>query len=431
MSLTLLPPDADVPVLVGFSGGLDSTVLLHWLAQFPQQRRSGLRAVHVHHGLMPQADDWSAHCRKVCSEWGVPLHCERATVDRDTGEGLEAAARHARRAVFAHVLQNDERLALAHHRDDQAETFLLRALRGSGVDGLAAMRGLTPFAAGQLWRPLLDTPRAQLLAYAEAHGLRWIDDPSNADDTLDRNFLRLRVLPLLRRRWPHADAAFARSAELSAEASALLEADDAPLLLLLTNEERALSLDGLREHPAPRRARLLRHWVAQHDAPPLPAQGIAILERELQVDHHDRATCFAWGDVEIRRWRDHLYLCGAASMTWPEDTSLRWQGTEPLLLPDGGWLSLSDGAPPLDECIHVRPRRGGERIVLPGRQHSHQLKHLLQDACIPPWRRASLPLLFADDGELLAAGDAIVSARLHAWLDFHGARLCWTPPPMN
>ncbi|MCC7248835.1 MAG: tRNA lysidine(34) synthetase TilS, partial [Lysobacter sp.] len=221
---------ASAPVVVGFSGGLDSTVLLHRLAADPAMRAHGLRAVHIDHGLHPDATRWAEHARTVCAALGIECRTITVAVPRESGLGPEASARRARRAAFAEALAAGEVLALAQHRDDQAETFLLRALRASGPDGLAAMRPWRAFASGWMWRPLLDVPRSDLLAYAEREGLQWIEDPSNRDESIDRNWLRHRVLPLLRERWPQADVALARAAALSAEASDLLiEGDDAAL----------------------------------------------------------------------------------------------------------------------------------------------------------------------------------------------------------
>ncbi|KLD74514.1 tRNA(Ile)-lysidine synthetase, partial [Xanthomonas hyacinthi DSM 19077] len=244
-----MPDPAPAAVLVGLSGGLDSSVLLHALAQQPQYRRAGLRALHVHHGLHADADAWADHCAAFCAALAIPLQVRRVQVPRDGGHGLEAAARQARRTAFAQALAAGEWLALAQHRDDQAETFLLRALRASGADGLAAMQPLRDFAHGMLWRPLLALPRSDLHAYAQRHALRWIEDPSNADPGFDRNFLRLQLLPLLRQRWPHADAALARSAQLCGEAGALLDDGDQAALDALRGGDAAtatLSLPRLR-----------------------------------------------------------------------------------------------------------------------------------------------------------------------------------------
>lgn len=420
-----LPAQAPGPVLVAYSGGLDSTVLLHLLADLPDYRRAGLRAVHVHHGLQAEADAWRAHCQAFCDTLGIALDVHHVEVARDNGLGLEGAARAARHAAFAQALQPGEWLTLAQHRDDQAETFLLRALRASGSDGLAGMPAQRAFAVGQLWRPLLAQPRERLQAYAEAHALAWIEDPSNLDASYDRNYLRHHVLPLLRQRWPQADAALARSATLSGEASALLATQDDELLeSMLDPGDASLELSVLREQPPAQRARLLRRWVLQRASLPLPASGVAAIETQL-LDGKDGA-CFAWAGSEIRRWRDRLHL-RRPWPAWPPDWQREWTGQEPLALPDGGMLHLL-GADGFDAPLRVRQRHGGERLRLPGRAHSHLLKHLLQDAGIAPWQRSAMPLLIGPDGQLLGAGDRLLSASLAEWLSARDARLQWQPP---
>ena len=417
-----LPAHAPGAVVVALSGGVDSSALLHALAARPDYRARGLRALHVHHGLHAAADDWQAHCETFCAALGVALEVRHVTVGRDSGLGLEGAARAARRAAFADSLRPGEWLTLAHHRDDQAETFLLRALRGSGSEGLAAMQAQTAFASGQLWRPLLAVPRATLLDYASEHGLRWIEDPANAELHHDRNFLRHQVMPLLRQRWPHADAAFAASAGLCGQASALLGVQEEAWLSRHSSGDR-LDLEALRSAPPAQRARLLRRWVAQQSAPPLPARGVTAIEHE--VLESDDGARFAWHGVEIQRWRGGLHLL-RPTVAWPEDWQADWDGSAVLILPDGGTLTLH-GAERFDTALQVRARRGGERLHLPGRVHSRPLKHLLQESALPPWRRFQLPLLW-DRDELLAAGAELISARLSQWLQTHAARLRWTAP---
>ncbi len=420
-------------VLVAFSGGLDSSVLLHLLAHDPTIRDRGLRAIHVHHGLHAQADDWAEHCVEHCHALGIALDVVKVEVQRDSGLGPEAAARHARRQAFAEVLRSGETLALAQHRDDQAETFLLRALRASGPDGLASMRPWQRFADGWMWRPLLDTPREALADYAAHHDLRWIEDPSNTDTALDRNFLRHRVLPLLRERWPRADAAFARSAALALDASELLAAQDETLLASVREENSgALSVPALLGLPAAQRARLLRHWVAILGWPPLPAEGVVRIEADLLGSRSagpagagdGRTPRFAWRSVEIRRWRDALHAIDTGRAL-PSPWSCLWDGREPLTLPNGDTLTLR-GAESFPAPLEVHARRGGERILLPERGHHHTLKHVLQEQGIPPWERARMPLLSTSDGILLAAGDRIRSAGFGHWLESQGARLAWS-----
>lgn len=447
IALAPLPPaHAAAPVCVALSGGLDSSVLLAMAAGSAALRGNGLRALHVHHGLHRDADAWIGHCQRACDALGVPLQVLRVTVEAD-GDGPEAAARRARHAAFAAALRDGEVLALAHHRDDQAETFLLRALRASGVDGLAAMRPWRTLGAGWLWRPLLDLPHHQLLAYAAAHGLSWIEDPANADTRLDRNFLRHEILPLLRRRWAHAAAAFSRSAALAADAAALLVEEDAAALLGARLEaSRSLSIPALRNMPAARRARVLRRWAADCGLPPLPARGVARIEANLlREGDGDGIAEFRWGDAAVRRWRDALHALRVRPPL-PRDYRVPWDGSTPLRLPTGDILALvarecdvATAAPGDTDAVSceqdarppwtIHARAGGERLVLPGRAHSHALKHVLQDLGVPPWERARMPLLSAGDGRLLAVGDRVQSAAFDAWLRRGGLRLRLQSPP--
>lgn len=416
------PPRAGA-CLVGFSGGLDSTVLLHLLAADADIRGNGLRAIHVHHGLHADADAWAAHCQRSCDALDVPLSIVRVDVDGASGLGLEGAARDARHRAFAQALRDDEILALAHHRDDQAETFLLRALRGSGVDGLAAMRPWRAYANGWLWRPLLDVARDALQAHATAHDLAWIEDASNRDPRFDRNFLRNEVMPLLRKRWPQASDNLARCAALNAQAADLLELEDASALRRAMRDDRTLDVDSLRAIPRERRARVLRRWIGGLGLPPLPGNGIARIETDLLPARADAEACFAWCGARIRRWRDVLHADSTRDPL-PVDWSQAWDGTTPLRLPTGDTLSLL-GADRFDQPLRVHARQGGERIVLPGRGHSHALKNMLQEAGMPPWQRERLPLLSSTDGTLLATGDAILSGPLADWLHARDARLHW------
>lgn len=427
--LSLEPPlpqgAAASGLLVGLSGGLDSTVLLHMLAAARDRTALPLRAIHVLHGLNPASEAWAAHCQASCQALSVPLDIASVEVDRASGLGLEAAARAARHAAYSDALGEAEILALAHHADDQAETFLLRALRASGPDGLAAMRPWRRYAAGWLWRPLLGQPRQALLAHAQHHALAWIEDDSNAEVAFDRNFLRHEVMPLLRSRWPGVDDAFGRSAALCAEATTLLDADDALALATALATPDTLSLDILLAHPAARRARLLRRWCNGLGLPALPGNGVARIEADLLHAAADAQAAFEWSGARIRRWCTLLHA-GIVRAPLPADWSQAWAGDAPLALPGGGSLQLL-GAPRFDAPVRVHARQGGERIRLPGRTHGHALKHVLQDARVPPWLRERLPLLSAGDGSVLAAGDRVVSAAFDAWLRPRGASLAWIP----
>ena len=436
-------------VLVGLSGGLDSTVLMHALATSESARPAGLRAIHIHHGLHADADSWERHCIQLCESLGVGLAIERVQVAHDSGKGPEASAREARYHAFQRHLREDERLVLAHHQDDQAETVLLRLLRASGSDGLAAMRPIRSFGRGSLLRPLLDVTRAELLQYAQARGLNWMEDSSNLDEGMDRNLLRHRVLPTLRERWPHANAALARSATLLAEDAQLL-ADEARKRLHQARgpEATTLQVKALRDFERPWRSRVLRQWLAELGLPLLPGNALDTIDSDLLGAQSDTSAEYCWAGVVLRRWRDWLHVETQRGVL-PSDWSYRWDGRGSLLLPTGDLLYFAkarpapDGSPSEDAAMEeshvarafgdflVCPRHGGERLNLPGRQHSHALKQCLQEAGVPPWQRERLPLLIAADGEVLAAGDVIISARLDQFCRETSEQLHWRQAPLS
>ena len=434
-----LAPLDGLRLAVGFSGGLDSTVLLHALAA-RRDRYAALRALHVDHGLHADSQAWATHCAQVGAALGIPVEVLHVQVEL-RGDGPEAAARRARYAAFDSALAPGEALVLAHHRDDQAETVLLRLLRGASSDGLGAMAAERPIGHARLLRPLLSLTREQLRGFAAAGGLQWREDPSNASAAYDRNHLRQAILPALRARWPQADAALATSARLLAEDAALLAGETARRLALVARPDGALDVPGLLALPGPWRARVLRAWLAAGGMPGPPAAAHARIEAELLRARGDAMPVFRWPGGGLRRWRDGLYLAvaHAPAPTPRPDWSLDWDGAGWLALPDGSRLGLVDAAaepaPSASSVaslgagiLRVTGRQGGERLQQPGRLHRHQLKHLLQAAGVPPWQRAALPLLFAGDGELLAAGDGLLSARLARWSADSDRCLRWLPP---
>ncbi|MBS0556452.1 MAG: tRNA lysidine(34) synthetase TilS [Proteobacteria bacterium] len=304
--LEALPPGA---LAVAFSGGLDSSVLLHALAQVPQARARGLRAIHVDHGLHADSAGWAAHCRDFAAHLHVCLHVVAARVDRTAGTGLEDAARRARYSAFTDALQPGEILVLAQHRGDQAETVLLKLLRGAGPEGLGAMRALRRFADGCLWRPLLDVPRMALADYANTHGLRWVDDPSNAQTHLSRNFLRHEILPRLTEHWPQAEAALAHSATWLRATADYIDAQSAAALDALRGSEPA-SLDwrGWLALPDALRDPVLRRWLRECGLDEPTHFHVAELERQL-LAANDRHPCVTFEQTQLRRVRDRLLAC--------------------------------------------------------------------------------------------------------------------------
>lgn len=393
-------------VWVAFSGGLDSTVLLHCLRA---QQVQNLRAVHIHHGLQAVADDWVRHARRVCRELGVPLTVRRVRVQA-AGEGPEAAARAARHAAFAALLKKDDVLVTAHHRDDQAETVLLRALRGSGIAGLAAMAPLAPYATGRIWRPLLEVPRAELQAYAGKHGLRWIDDPHNTDSRYARSYLRREIMPRLAVHWPQAAGSLARLAQRAAESAELL-AELASVDLEVVRDGDGVSVSALLRLSAARRRNVLYHaWIARGWPPP-SEERLQRIEREVLSAKADAQPLLRHEHGELRRYRDRLYwLDGLPPL--PSHAVRPWPARRRTVQLGEGLGRLRLGAAPLPG-LNLRWATGGERLKPAGDAHTRSLKQLCQTRGLPPWVRQRMPLLYEND-ELIAVAGYWRSARAEA-----------------
>ena len=414
------------PLCVAFSGGPDSTALLHALAQIPAARERGLRALHVDHGLHADSRAWAGHCQRACSDLNVPCTTLGAQVETHRGEGLEAAARHARYAAFEQDLREGEWLLLAHHRDDQAETVLLKLLRGAGPEGLGGMRERRPLGKGQLWRPLLALPRAQLRAHVEAHALSCIDDPSNADARLSRNYLRHEILPRLAAHWPQAADSILHSAALSRAAADALRAQWLPAFARLHDADTdSLSMPGWLALPAALREPLLDHWLHLRGLPAPTAAQRRQIERQCHAES-GRNPCIRWPGAELRIWKARLWALPPQRPIDP-DWHHEWHG-EPLPLPGGGWLRLSDPAARLPAPLHVRLRRGGERIKPAGDAHTRELRDLFQQGRLPPWQRLACPLIHAGD-ELVAVADRWLSARGQALFEAAGGKPVWQVNP--
>ncbi|MCK2185302.1 tRNA lysidine(34) synthetase TilS [Halomonas getboli] len=393
-------------VWVALSGGLDSALLLTLAADACRRHPRPLRALHVHHGLQAAGDGFERHCRRLCSRLGVPLFVERVAVDAAAGRGLEGEAREARYAAFVRRVAAGETLWLAQHRDDQAETFLLAALRGAGSRGLAAMPPMRDLDGRRLVRPLLDAPRAALEAEAGSLALAWVEDPSNADTAMDRNFLRHRALPLLAERWPDAAEALARSAALAGEADGLLEEFAAEDLARLGGDPARLSCEALRGLSLPRRRLLIRHCLEREGLPRPPAARLSTLLEQLEA-RRDAEVRVVWESAEARVWRGALYLLAPAA-SLPTAWRADWDGRAPLSTPLGVLTRglLREDREPVR--LTLVPRLGGERLRLAGRGR-RDLKRLLQEWGLPPWERAGLIVAWHGD-------DVVAVGRPSGWL---------------
>lgn len=396
--------------LIAFSGGLDSTVLLHKLVLLRQAHPDlVVRAVHVHHGLSLNADKWVEHCQVQCKRWDVSLSVVRINV-RYEGKGIEAQARSERYRIFETALAPHEALLTAQHQDDQCETVMLALKRGSGPAGLAAMPARLPFAGGELLRPLLHTTRYELDAWAQNYGLPWIEDESNRDRRFDRNFLRLDVLPTISARWPHFAAMAARSAQLCGQQEQLLDELLADELAALIDDRGTLRIEPLKAKSETCRAALLRRWFAALGADMPSRAALQRIWKEVALSREDASPQLLIGNYAIRRYKNALWRVKItpsvirAHLSWSEPYL-------PLTLACGT-LCTGQGqivrAPRSDEPVSIRYRTDG-LIHIVGRERGRSLKKLWQELEIPPWEREIIPLLFY--GEQLIAAPGIFVTR--------------------
>ncbi|MEJ2464678.1 MAG: tRNA lysidine(34) synthetase TilS [Candidatus Thiodiazotropha sp.] len=419
---------------LALSGGLDSCVLIHLLASLRESLPWSLHAIHINHGLQVVADLWQAHCQSLCEQYQIPLQVVQLSLAPGTGESVEAVAREARyRALAEHVGPGDL-LLTAQHQDDQAETLLLQLLRGSGPAGLAAMPPLSRFYGGWLARPLLDTPRATIEAYARHHRLTWQEDPSNRDLRFDRNFIRHRVMPLLTGRWPAAASTLSRAARFSGEMLSLVaEEAEEELARVRLGESGELSVAALSRFESVRLRSLLRHWIAQVGAPMPSSRKLARIEQEAVHGRADALPLIAWSGWEVRRYRDRLRLARALP-SFEAANTLTWSDKAELILQEGlGRLvaELGEGGIDVEQWRHarieIRFRKGGERCIPAGQAHHRPLKKLFQEWGVPPWERQRIPLIYLND-ELAAIPGRLVCHPFAAAAGQSSMVIRWEPP---
>jgi tRNA(Ile)-lysidine synthase len=397
-------------LVVGLSGGMDSVALLSALAGLAPDLAFSLRALHVNHGISPNARDWAAFCERLCARLAIPIQVEAVDIAPYRGLGLEGAARKARYEAFSRI--DTDFLVLAQHRDDQAETLLLRLLRGAGLRGLAAMSALRSLAGSRakVLRPLLGVSRAEIEVFARGRGLDWVEDESNADTVRQRNFLRREVIPALEGQFPAVRAAIARAAAHLGEARELLDSM-ARSDLDACEGEAAVDVPALLRLGDARAKNVLRYWCEQHDIEPLSAARLAELLRQLKESRLDAQTRLDAGEWRFLRYRDRLHLQPAEPAARPE-LSEEWRGENALpLLALGGVLKFKpeEGRGLSLERLRagrvtVRLRRGGERLRLDHRRPRRTLKNLFQERGVPPWRRDRLPLVYCGESLVSVPG---------------------------
>lgn len=434
LAQALPDPGAGRGYRIAFSGGVDSRVLLDLAVRMPRSRNVRIHAVHIDHGLHPQSGRWAAFCHGICQDYGIECVVEPVCVPTSTPEGPEAAARQARYEAFRRLMESGDVLVTAHHGDDQAETILLRLLRGSGLRGLSAMRRTADFGPGVLARPLLDRFQHELLAYAREHGLRWLDDPSNSDETLDRNYLRRVVMPSLQVRWPATSKVLARSADHAAEGAALLDSMAShDFEKCRINSKNRIDLNLFSSLGHPRRRNLLQHWIQRCGLPPMPGRRLEEASRVMVESPRDATPRVAWPGGELRRYRNTLYALPPL-VDPPIDWKQWWNLSRPLELPGACGRLYRTRAGPSEpslksgvEGLEVGFRQGGESIQPADSGHHRKLKALWQGEGVPPWVRERTPLLFCH-GALVAVADQWVDRDWLAGKDEPGQKIHWERP---
>jgi tRNA(Ile)-lysidine synthase len=421
---------------VGFSGGIDSSVLLHLLAKHPATVEK-IHAVHVHHGLSSHATEWEQHCQRFCDFLGVPLSTHRVEILKTSN--LEEQARLARYEVFHSLLTSADGLLLAHHEDDQAETLLLNLMRGAGVDGLAAMEPIQPLFPGVVLRPLLTSSRQMIESYARHHQLTWVEDESNQNVHFSRNYLRHHIIPLLEKKWPAATRTIARSAMHCQAAQKNLEALANIDCNALSTESNRLSILDVKDLPRERMANALRSWLKKNNQQAPNTNVMNRLIDDVIFARDDSEPRVTFGNCVIRRFREQLYcldkhlgplqpiqnLASVIKSTpdipsppWGSSfvetmseakNSFTWSTFPSPMKVNNGWmvaaLCKNGFHVPKSSCIQVRFRNGGELFRWHGQTKA--LKKLLQQWQIPPWLRDTIPLIYVDDVLAVVVGYAV------------------------
>ena len=414
LATTSTPIDGSSSVLVAFSGGVDSTVLLRMLVELRQAGRvSSVSAVHVHHGLSPNADDWAAHCQTVCDQWQVPVSINHVSVGKGLGDGIEQAARDCRYKVFERELPHGGYLLQGHHRDDQAETVLFRLFRGSGLDGLTGIPVERALGQGTLIRPLLRVSRAEIEAYAAEHQLPFIEDESNADERFARNYLRQRLIPDIERRWPGFPGRLAALADEMLTVQQYLE----PLVEAASNQVlqpapdywnagTIVHLNKLLPLSDDRAIRVIRHWFQRSGLLMPDRSTLDTLFSEVIHAQYDAEPRLLVGQHEIRRFDGFLVIVPVLDAFAPDPVVWECQSGSTLSIPGSGLLTVSD-CPSDSQPLSVYFRQNvpsDNKIRVHGRTGSKTLKRWLQEYRVPPWLRDRVPLVFEGDRMLGAAG---------------------------
>ncbi|CAM8374403.1 MesJ tRNA(Ile)-lysidine synthase MesJ [Candidatus Methylopumilus planktonicus] len=404
---------------VALSGGVDSVVLLHLLHQLQKTQNFNLKASHVHHGLSKNADKWVKFCEKLCKKLSVPLDVHRIKLPQKKSLGIEGEARQLR---YEKLLKSQTDLVvLAHHEDDQAETFLLQLIRGAGVKGLSSMAYFD--ATRRLWRPLLNTSRIDIESYAKKYKLKWIEDESNQNIDFDRNFIRSKILPILKNRFSHIIKVISRSSAHLAEAQNLL--DDLAKLdlknaLKSINYKHKLQVKTLDKLSNARAKNVLRYWLEiNHQMMPSKDLLDELLRQVLTAKKDATIKIHLSKFYEICRFQDEIYIV-PKNKNIQKKYEMIWAGESEIILPNGQKLTFKKVKGRginlkflSNQKLKIRNRQGGESFKPDSKRPTKKIKQLLQESDLPPWERDNLPLIFVGD-ELAAVPNFGVDIKFQA-----------------
>jgi len=404
----LIPLSTGKRICLAYSGGIDSHVLLHLLATANHPELSSIYAIHVDHGLHADSVQWAEHCADTAASLNIPFSCLKVEVKDIDLLGMEAAARAARYQALQQHLSPQDLLLTAQHQQDQAETLLLQLLRGAGPKGLSAMARNSQLGFTPLFRPLLNTPQADIIAYAYEHKLQWIDDPSNVETRWNRNYIRHNVWPEIIKRWPSAAKTISRSADHCAETSELmteLAKQDLAEMGVGDSSTTLPVLPLLKLSPA-RYKNALRHFIEWKHLPLPSTTCMQKVIDEVCLAKQDSMPVVSWSGVEVRRYQNQLYFMRPL-IKHDVTQEINCDGLNDVILNDGrilSWQAVQGqgiSKQMLTAGLTLRYRQGGEQIKPQGKLHHKSLKHLFQQWAVLPWQRDRIPLLYS--GEQLVA----------------------------
>lgn len=416
---------------IGYSGGMDSHVLLHAISQLREHYPLKIKAIHIHHGLSPDASHWQQHSEKICRELKIEYETESIRIKKKIGESPENAARKARYAVLREKIQSGDIFLSAHHEEDQAETVLLQLLRGAGPKGLSAMPKNKSFGKGWHGRPLLAITHDEIKQYAVQHHLQWIEDESNQNEDFSRNFIRHRIMPILKDHWPTASKMISRTAAHCAALEPLLENIVAPeLKKILGDSPEKLSIQKCREVDSDLQSHLIRAWLRTLHLPLPSTKTLHHIQKNIMAAREDKMPEIKWNGIALKRYQQYLYVIHSSP---PHDPTkiVYWEDvTKPLeIQPIGTFhpmLTIGKGLKIQTKKISIRFRQHGESCDMPERGGHHTLKKLFQEWAIPPWERSRIPLIYSEEN-LIGVANLFLNKQFTADKNETGVMLHFTP----